>query len=131
MKLLDLLKGKRIKAKDSPGSKGEDIAARALVREGYNILEKNYRCPLGEIDIVAMKGGQLVFVEVKSGSTRALSPRLRVDERKRQKLLQVAAYFMKQKGLEGISARFDVVEVDFAGQRPRVEIIPNAFEVDS
>lgn len=130
MKLLGLLRKKRIELKGPPGSQGEEIAAKALARKGYRILEKNYRCPFGEIDIVATKEGKLVFVEVKSGSTQGILPRSRVDKRKRVKLSQIAAYFIKQKGLEGISARFDVVEVDFAGPRPSVEILQDAFEVE-
>lgn len=114
------------------GARGEDAAAKALRRCGYKILEQNYRCALGELDLVALEGKTLVFVEVKSGSARGISPRERVDYRKRRKLSQVAMFYLKQKRMEGISARFDVVEVDFHSSEasPRVEIITNAFELE-
>jgi len=116
----------------SVGAHGEDVAAQALKRRGYNILEQNYRCPLGELDLVASEGKTLVFVEVKSGQAQGISPRERVDSRKRRKLIQVAMFYLKQRKMEGVSARFDVVEVDFPahGGSPRVEIIANAFDLD-
>lgn len=115
------------------GARGEGAAAQALIRCGYKILEQNYRCALGELDLVALEGKTLVFVEVKSGLCRGISPRERVGPKKRRKLSQVAMFYLKQKRMEGISARFDVVEVDFPSQggSPRVEIIPNAFELEA
>lgn len=117
----------------SLGLQGEEVAAALLERSGYRILEHNYRCPLGELDLVARKGKTLVFVEVKSGFGQGISPRDRVDARKRRKLSQVAMFYLKEKRLEGVSARFDVVEVDFStgGGSPRVELIPNAFELEA
>ncbi len=114
------------------GARGEDTAAEALRRSGYKILEQNYRCALGELDLVALQGKTLVFVEVKSGLASSISPRERVNSRKRKKLIQIAMFYLKQKRMDGVSARFDVVEVDFppAGGSPRVEIIPNAFELE-
>ncbi len=116
----------------SLGSKGEAAAAEALRGRGYKILERNYRCALGELDLVALQGKTLVFVEVKSGLASAISPRERVDFRKRRKLVQVAMYYLKEKRMEGVSARFDVVEVDFPAQggNPRVLILPNAFDLE-
>lgn len=115
------------------GAQGEDAAAKALRRCGYKILEQNYRCALGELDMVALKGKTLVFVEVKSGLARGIWPRERVDSKKRRKLSQVAMFYIKQKRMEGVSARFDVVEVDFPpdGDAPRVQIIPHAFELEA
>jgi putative endonuclease len=112
------------------GRRGEDAARQALRGCGYRILAQNYQCPLGEIDLIARQGKTIVFVEVKSewGSSGVL-PKSRVDRRKRKKLLQVAQFFLKEKGLDGVSARFDVVQVQFRrGRPPLVDIIPNAFE---
>ncbi|MEJ5377459.1 MAG: YraN family protein [bacterium] len=116
----------------SLGSQGEAAAAEALRGRGYKILERNYRCALGELDLVALQGKTLVFVEVKSGLASAIFPRERVDFRKRRKLVQVAMYYLKEKRMEGVSARFDVVEVDFPAQggNPRVLILPNAFDLE-
>ncbi|MGQ9858198.1 MAG: YraN family protein [Thermodesulfobacteriota bacterium] len=114
------------------GAQGELVATDTLRRQGYRILERNYRCPLGELDVVARKGKTLVFVEVKSGLDERILPRDRVDARKKRKLSQVAMFYLKEHGLEGVSARFDVVEVSFPvdGGTPRVELIPNAFDLD-
>jgi len=114
------------------GPRGEEAALRALKKAGYRILERNYRCPLGEVDLIARDGNSLVFVEVKSGLIHGFPPRQRVDRRKKSKLSQLAHFFMREKGLEGVSARFDVVEVNFEdpSQEPKVAIIPNAFELE-
>lgn len=114
------------------GPRGEEAALRALRRAGYRILERNYRCPLGEVDLIARKDNSLVFIEVKSGLIHAFPPRQRVDKRKREKLSKLAQFFMRENGLEGVSARFDVVEVNFPGfsQEPEVAIIANAFELE-
>jgi putative endonuclease len=112
------------------GTRGEEVACETLKRSGYRILQQNYHCPLGEIDLVARQGRTLVFVEVKSrlGRTRIL-PKERVDRKKQRKLLQVAQFYIKEKRLEAVSARFDVVEVSFRdGALPEVDVIPNAFE---
>lgn len=106
------------------------MAYQALRGSGYRILAQNYQCPLGEIDLIARQGKTLVFVEVKSESgTSGVLPKARVDRRKQKKLVQVAQYFLKEKGLQGVSARFDVVQVQFQEERPPlVDIIQNAFE---
>jgi putative endonuclease len=114
----------------SLGQRGEELAASVLKRAGYRILERNYQCPLGELDLVARQGGILVFVEVKSGEgSDGIPPRERVNWRKQKKLFHVAQFYLKEKRLQGVSARFDVVEVSFlAGNPPTAQIIPNAFE---
>ena len=112
------------------GRRGEEAAREALKRSGYRILEQNYLCPLGEIDLVARQGRTLIFVEVKSesGGTGIL-PKDRVDARKQRKLLRLAQFYMKEKRIQGVSARFDVVQVRFAEiGGPQVDIIPNAFD---
>jgi putative endonuclease len=113
------------------GKRGEDVASAALRGAGYRILEHNYRCPLGEVDIVARKGRTVVFVEVKSESgRRGILPKERVNRRKQAKLTRVAQFYLKQKKLYGFSARFDVVQVGFeCDDRPAVDILPNAFEI--
>ena len=112
------------------GKEGEDAACRALKRSGYKIIERNYRCPLGEMDIVARDGKTLVFVEVKSMAFGSRVPPLdRVDSRKRKKLTEIARFYIKAKGLEGASARFDAVRVRLEeGSKASVDIIPNAFD---
>ncbi len=114
------------------GRLGEDAACEALKRSGYRIVQRNYRCPLGEVDLIARQGKTLVFVEVKSQSAGSRIPgKDRVSKQKQRRLCQLAQFYMKEKRLQGISARFDVAEVRFReGGQPLVEIIPNAFEAD-
>jgi putative endonuclease len=110
------------------GDQGEDLAAAALRQQGYKILERNYVTPLGEIDLIARQGKTLVIVEVKTRkSLRFGSPQESVSVTKQNRLRRLADYYLKDKRLVGSPVRFDVVAVTLAGERPQVEIIPNAF----
>ena len=112
------------------GFTGEELAVKYLRRRGYKILERNYRCPLGEIDAVALKDGFLVFVEIKTRRTSLFGPpQEAVNTKKRKKLKDLALYYLSQKGLgERLPLRFDVVAVDLSKGEPSVELFPNAFE---
>jgi putative endonuclease len=110
------------------GDHGEELAAVALRKQGYKILERNYVTPLGEIDLIARQGKTLVIVEVKTRkSTRFGSPQEGVSLAKQKRLRRLADYYLKDKRLSEASVRFDVVAVTLAGDELRVEIIPNAF----
>jgi putative endonuclease len=114
----------------SLGDRGEMAAWNFLLENGYSILEKNYRCRLGEIDVVAQKGGRIVFFEIK---TRASAPAFGMPEeavhrRKQKKMIQVASLYLAGKGLENAAASFAVVAVDWADKAPRFRLIENAFE---
>jgi putative endonuclease len=107
------------------GPRAEAEAAAYLERKGYAILERNYRLPFGEIDIVAREGGTVVFVEVKARSGAGFGgPEAAVDSRKRRKLLRAAAAWLQSRRWEG-PARFDVV----AFEGSAVRHIPDAFGV--
>ena len=96
---------------------------------GYSIVCRNYRCPLGEIDIIARHRGVLVFVEVKSRRSVTFgSPKLAIHPAKQHKLSQVAWHYLQRHDLTEISARFDVVTVSDIGDSPHFEVIENAFE---
>ena len=111
------------------GLEGEELAVRHLKRLGYRIICRNYRCPLGEIDIIARHRGVLVFVEVKSRSSSTFgSAKLAITTAKQRKLSQVAWYYLQKQNLTDASARFDVVTISDMPSTPRVEVIQNAFE---
>lgn len=94
------------------GKLGEDIAVKHLQKNGYTILERNFNCRFGEIDIVAQKDGYYVFVEVKSRNSRAFgTPREAVTPYKQQRIISAANYWMFNKRKLGAPVRFDVVEV--------------------
>lgn len=112
------------------GKVGEDIAHLHLLSEGYRILDRNYRCKLGEIDIVAKDGKFLVFVEVKARQGVQFGyPREAVDRYKQAKLRNLASLYLSNKKLWENLIRFDVVEIimETATKARSVEVIKNAF----
>jgi len=110
------------------GAQGEDMAAAALKKQGYKILERNYRTPLGEIDLIARHQGFLVFLEVKTRrSLHFGEPQEAVSPAKQARLKRLADYYLKQKRLGEVPVRFDVVAITMREASPQVEIIQNAF----
>ena len=112
------------------GQRGERAAARFLKKRGYRILARNYTCPVGELDIVALQNGVLTIAEVKTLSAEAGQPEERVDHRKRRKLARVASYLIKEKRLEHLPCQFDVLAVSCPPEgKPTIEHFPDAFQV--
>ena len=112
------------------GEKGEEIAVRHLKKEGYKIIETNYRTKLGEIDIIAQDKDTIVFAEVKTRrSVQFGNPKQAVTIQKQKKISMVALCYLKATGQSAARARFDVVGVISNRDKPRVEIIKNAFEL--
>lgn len=94
------------------GQDGEEKAAKYLLKQGVKILEKNYRCGYGEVDIIAKDRDTLVFVEVKTRKTSSyLSPLLAVNKRKQFQISKVALHYLLEKKIQEIPCRFDVVAV--------------------
>lgn len=114
------------------GAWGEDHAAEFLCSKGFRILARNYRCALGEIDIIARERTSLIFVEVKTRrSTTFGLPQEAVGARKQQQLIRAAQYYLKAPGTPRLQPRFDVVAILLrSGQNPEVTHIPNAFSLD-
>ena len=109
---------------------GEDLAARYLQSQGYIILERNYRCQEGEIDLVAMDGSCLAFVEVRTRrSTRFGTPEESITLKKKAKLLSAAQSYVAEKGWEGFW-RIDLlaIEVSPKGSIRRINLVKNAVE---
>ncbi len=110
------------------GDRGEDLAAAALKKQGYKIVERNYITPLGEIDLVAKHKGVLVFIEVKTRkSERFGAPSEAVHPAKQARLRRLADYYLKQQRLGEKAVRFDVVAITLSEDIPKIEIIPGAF----
>lgn len=96
------------------GRKGEQMAADALRERGYRIVEHNFRCRYGEIDLIAEEREDLVFVEVKTRRGNAFGlPEEAVTLTKRRKLAQVASYYLDLHAESDRSWRIDVVAIDF------------------
>jgi putative endonuclease len=111
------------------GQKGEGAAVKFLKKKGYKIVKKNYKNPIGEIDIIAKDHDTLVFVEVKSRENIEYGePFEAVHRFKKQKIANVALLYLKR--LKEIPpCRFDVVSIYYKNGRPEVELIQDAFEM--
>ncbi|MGH7827021.1 MAG: YraN family protein [Candidatus Binatia bacterium] len=112
------------------GKEGERLTERFLKKKGYKVVERNYRCPAGEIDLIALDGRVIVFVEVKTRSGHAFgTPSEAVAWWKQKKMIKTAMFFLHEKRLHNRAARFDVVGISWPGREPVFEHIENAFEV--
>jgi len=114
----------------SLGQRGEDAAARFLKRNGMRILARGHDSRLGELDIIAVDGRTIVFVEVKTrSSTDAGHPAEAIDPRKQQRMTQAALAYLKAHRLLNYAARFDVVAITWPenARRPTIEHFKNAF----
>ncbi len=106
------------------GTRYEQAAGFFLEQIGYEVLEYNYRCRFGEIDIIAKDGICLVFCEVKYRSGREKgSPLEAVDNRKQQRIFRCASHYLAGRGLEDVPCRFDVIGIEGTA----VTHIKNAF----
>jgi putative endonuclease len=112
------------------GRRGEELADAFVRALGYRIVARNFRCRAGEIDLVALDGDTIVFVEVRSRSgSRLGTPLESVDGRKQGRVARVARYFLAAHGWHERAARFDVVGVRFDREPPAVEHVRAAFDV--
>jgi putative endonuclease len=118
--------------KNPLGERGENAAARHLRNKGYKIIIRNFRCELGEIDIIARDGKTLVFVEVKTRAYDDPTPEEQVNLTKQQKLTQVAKLYLSRYGVPQPPARFDVVAIVWpTGQPPIIRHEEAAFDATS
>ncbi len=108
------------------GRRGEELAAVELRRRGYEIVARNWRCSEGEADIVARRGREWLFVEVRTRRGRDFGlPEESVTPRKQARMAAVATRFLAEHGLWDVSARLAVVavEMDRAGHLLRVDLV--------
>ncbi len=110
------------------GKDSEALAAEYLAENGYEILQRNYRTPRGEIDIIAKDGDTIVFVEVKSARTNHFGhPKSAVTLQKQRKIQFAALQWLKASGSSSAKARFDVLAICSEKNNTVVELIRNAF----
>lgn len=94
------------------GERGEDAATAYLMRAGMSIVERNWRCDVGEIDIIALDGDTLVFCEVKTRRTQSKgTPSDAVSGAKQRRYARLAAAYLQSAGLSDLPVRFDVVAI--------------------
>ena len=123
------------------GNRGEAIAAGALVEAGYEIVDRNWRCALGELDLVAREGGEMVFVEVRTRTNSGVGASVdgidaaleSITPSKSARLVALAEAYLDAHDMGQTPFRIDVVAVSFNSRElagdangPTVEIIQNA-----
>jgi len=111
------------------GIRGEAMALKKIMSLGYKILVQNFRCKLGEIDLIAIDQDTLVFIEVRSKSNGKYGlPQETVNTKKQRKLRQVAEFYLMKNNLYHMYCRFDVIGIVWQqGDELEIEIIKDAF----
>jgi len=110
------------------GSYGQKLAEDYLIANSYQILETNFRCHSGEIDIIARDGAYIAFVEVKYRRGLAHGyPREAVGPYKQRHIRRVAEYYIMKNNLSNQDFRFDVLEIIDMAEKPEITLISNAF----
>ena len=102
---------RKLPDRQAAGRLGEQVAAEYLVRSGLRVVERNYSCRAGEVDLIALDGEVLVFVEVKLRRP-PFDPLEAVDPRKQRQVARAAFDFIMRRGMLGKPARFDVIAVE-------------------
>ncbi len=111
------------------GNQGEDFAAQYLEKRGCRILERQFRSPMGEIDIIAEEKNTILFVEVKTRRpTHYGIPAQAVGRTKQRRIIRTAVWYMQEKRIEEKPCRFDVAEVLYERGSYTVQYYENAFE---
>lgn len=93
------------------GFRGEGRAVKFLKKSGYEVLHRNFRCPFGEVDIIAQKGGVLCFIEVKTRSSDYFgAPNQAVDKKRQSRYIDSARYYFANREID-CTVRFDIIEI--------------------
>lgn len=112
------------------GRLGEDLALKKIKKLGYKPVTRNFRCALGEIDLIARHGEYLVFIEIKTRRGRSLGyAKEAVTLKKKRQISKVALAYMKENNCCNIKSRFDVIAVSIYGKEADIEVITDAFEL--
>lgn len=106
------------------GNSAEELASRFLKGLGYKIIEKQFRTKFGEIDLIAMDGNEVIFVEVKARkSTDFGYPEESVTKSKLRKIAAVSSEYLHRKKLDSVPFRIDVIAIDYSGKKPDLKHI--------
>lgn len=120
-----------MKNRKNLGKIGEEITIQYLKELGYQILVLNFRCKLGEIDIIAEDKKVVVFIEVRTRTSTVFGPAYNsVTYPKQQQIKKVALYYISKNNLVNTQFRFDVIGIHLSGkknEKPRIDHIQNAF----
>lgn len=111
------------------GKNGEEEVEKYLINKGYEIIEKNFSCKLGEIDIIAKDKEELVIIEVKTRTSNKYgAPAEAVGKTKQHHILKTSQYYLMKNRLENVYVRLDVIEVYVKNEQYIINHIKQAFE---
>ena len=114
------------------GKAGEEAAVQYLLQRGYHILQRNYRCRFGEIDLIAQDGSTLAFIEVKTRRSQKFGPAAAaVTLQKQRHLVKASQVYLIRERKAYELCRFDVVTIELDALTPHIELIKNAFQAAS
>jgi putative endonuclease len=112
------------------GQQGEREAAQFLSAQRYTIVAKNYRCPFGEVDLIALDRHTIVFVEVRTHTGEVFGdPLASVNARKQRQIAKAALHYLSRHHLHDREARFDVIGIRWEKEGPQVTHIKGAFDL--
>lgn len=118
----------KVQNRKNLGALGEEQALKFLQKQKYKLIYKNYRCSLGEIDLIMRKAKTILIVEVKSGSHVSISPKIHFNWHKKKKLIQLAHFFLlRHPEYQDYGIQFDLV-VFQPHFLPRIEHYPYAID---
>lgn len=120
---------RRPRSTTARGRAQEEQALSYLRAQGLQLVERNFRCRLGELDLIMLDGKQLVFIEVRSraSGSRYGSPAESVNAAKQRRLINAAQRYLQMREREPPACRFDVVGISGSGSKQRLDWIKNAF----
>lgn len=126
----NIFKSLFLKNKRSLGIWGEDYACGHLKRQGYEIIERNFRLKFGEVDIIAKQGDEIAFIEVKTRTNNndeffAAS----VNRGKQKRIIKAATHFLSKQEYNNMTGRFDVIFISGNGKDKNIEHIKDAFQI--
>lgn len=109
---------------------GESLATEYLSEKGYKVLERNFSCRIGEVDIIAMQEDTVAFIEVKTRSSEKFGlPSEAVSLTKQNRIVKTALYYMQRNKLLDYMCRFDVIEIIVDPEnKSRINLIKDAFQ---
>ena len=117
-----------INSRQLTGDQGEELASQYLRDKGYQIIDRNYRCKFGELDIIARINEYLVFCEVKTKRGQTVHPTYSITTKKIKKLHQLGLYYISRQRLHQYQPRFDVIAIQILNNRaPIIEHFINAL----
>jgi putative endonuclease len=117
----------------STGQAAEELACSFLEKKGLRLINRNYRCRIGEIDLIMQDQNEIVFIEVRARSHAQYATAIEsINTTKQTKIIRTATFYLQQlKWLDKVNCRFDVIGISYAQTKAHLEWIRDAFSADN